>query len=196
MKISLDVDDVLLDFVGGIIKFHNDKYGTNLARANFKSYGFNDVWGGTMDEAVTKVDEFIKGPYFWNLKPVNGSVRVVNALAKRRENLYVITSRSTKREKITREQLMEHFGNKFISINFAKNHYTGWGGKTKAEICAEFGIDYHIEDSLEYAQQIVKETPKTKVLLFDAPWNQTGEKLNCRIKRVTSWEQIFASLRN
>ena len=195
MKIGLDVDDVMIDFVDGIIEFHNDRYGTDLDRKNFTSYHFNEVWGGTMEEAIKKIDEFVGSPYFKNLVPVLDAVETIQRLYSR-NSFHVITSRSKKLEEITKKCLTENFGNKFVSINFSKNHYTGWGEKTKSEICAMLGIDYHIEDSLDYAKQIVAETPKTKVLLLNSPWNQTTERLNPKIQRVRNWDGIFNFLRN
>lgn len=53
--VAVDVDEVLGKFVSQLAAFHNEAYGTSLTLRDFHSYHFRDVWGGTDDEATTKV---------------------------------------------------------------------------------------------------------------------------------------------
>ncbi len=48
--IAVDIDEVLGLFVPALCDFHNEKYGTALSPADFRSYRFCDVWGGTDQE--------------------------------------------------------------------------------------------------------------------------------------------------
>jgi hypothetical protein len=48
--IAVDIDEVLGLFVPALCDFHNETYGTTLSPADFTSYRFCDVWGGTDQE--------------------------------------------------------------------------------------------------------------------------------------------------
>jgi len=99
MKIALDLDDVLLDFIPALATFHNKRYGTSLTKKDFHSYYFADVWGGTVDEAIQKMHIFYDSKYFDNMLPVEGSVEGVNYL-KKEHDLLIATSRIVPPENI------------------------------------------------------------------------------------------------
>jgi 5'(3')-deoxyribonucleotidase len=75
--LAVDVDEVLAQFVAGLAAFHNETYGTSLSVADFSSYRFKDVWGGTDAEATEKVHKFFESEHFLNLAPVPGSLEAV-----------------------------------------------------------------------------------------------------------------------
>ena len=206
LKIALDLDDTLFDFVGGLAKFHNKKYGTKLKREDYFSFKFGEVWGCNQKEAEKRVDEFHNSNDFRNALPVEGSLWGVNGLAKYNE-LYVITSREktpylveqtnswlNKYFPVKSEEtdilLKKHPSSIFKeeNIRFSRNHYTGRGEdlRTKREICDKLGIDLLIEDSLEYANQCVSD--KRKALLLDSPWNREGKMAKGVIR--TTWGEI------
>ena len=54
--IGVDLDEVLGGFVPAIALWHNDTYGTSLSAADFHSYKFSDVWGGSNEDSVVKVE--------------------------------------------------------------------------------------------------------------------------------------------
>ena len=58
--IACDMDEVLCDFLGALVAWHNATYGTTLSKSDFKSYQFHDTWGGTLAEGVEKVDAFFQ----------------------------------------------------------------------------------------------------------------------------------------
>lgn len=188
-RIALDLNDTLCDFVGGLARFHNRKYGTKLKKEDYFTFEFGRVWGCDQKEAEKRVDEFHNSEYFKNILPVKDSQWGVNGLSKYNE-LYVVTSRETTPYLIeqTNSWLNKHFLDTFEDIAFSRNHYTGRGEglKTKREWCDKNKIDLVVEDSLEYANQCASE--KRKVLLLDSPWNRNG-KLNKGVIRTT-WSEI------
>ena len=190
-KIGIDIDDVLLDFVGTYVLFHNQTYKTNLKKEDFRTYSFNYARGGTMKQAVNSVKQFYSTSFFKEMKPLSGSVEAINRL-KQEYDLYNITSRPDYIFEETVEQIKKHFGNSFLEIYFSSNHYTGRknSGKSKAEICLQKGISKLIDDSLEYALECAKEG--IDALLLDTPWNQNGE--HERINRVKNWNEILEKL--
>ena len=190
MKIGIDLDEVLADFLPAFIEYHNDTYGTSLVREQFHSYRFWETLGGTREEAIQKVYDFHKTPNFKNMKPVLDSQESVDIL-KQNNDLVVVTSRQDDVAKVTREWITQHFPNVFSEIYFT-NHYSQNGSSTtKKQICNSVGVDILIEDSLEYALECLNS--KRRILLLDCPWNRSYE-LPQGIYRVNSWKDIIDSI--
>ena len=72
--IACDMDEVLCDFLGALVAWHNATYGTTLSKSDFKSYQFHETWGGTLAEGVEKVHAFFLTPYFAQIEPVPGAL--------------------------------------------------------------------------------------------------------------------------
>lgn len=190
-KIGVDIDDTLVDFVGNYISFHNKTYKTNLQKENFKTYSFNYARRGTMKQAVNSVNKFYNTPFFKEMKPLPNAVGVIQRL-KEKSELFIVTSRPLSIQEDTFEWISKYFSNIFSEIIFSSNHYTKTknSGKTKAEICLNFGASLLIDDSLVYAQECIAKGIES--ILLDAPWNQNGN-LN-GITRVKNWKEIGEKL--
>ncbi len=189
MKIGIDIDDTLLDFVGTFINFHNEIYKTNLKKEDFKTYSFSHARGGTIKQEINTVNQFYKTDFFKKMQPFEGVVEVIQKL-KKNNDLFIVTSRPIHMQGGTLEWLVEHLPNIFSEVFFSSNHYTKAknSGRTKAEICYDLDASLLIDDSLEYAKQCVKKG--IEVLLFgdDSPWNQNGEIKG--VTRVKDWQAI------
>ena len=190
MKIGIDLDEVLADFLTALLKYHNATYGTNLKREQFLSYGFWKTWGGTRDEAIQKVYDFHKTPYFKNIQPVACAKKAISSL-KQNNDLLIVTSRQNSVENETREWVDKHFPNAFADICFANHYSQGGAEKTKSQICNETKIELLIEDSVGYALECF--SSKRKVFLLDCPWNQSSE-LPQGIRRFSSWDKIVKAI--
>jgi len=190
MKIGIDLDEVLADFLSSLIKFHNDKYGTSYSRDQFHSYRVYEIWGGTLDKAISEIHEFYNTEYFDNIAPIPGSLENIEILSKNHE-LVIITSRQNDISEKTNNWINNHFQNKFSEVFFADHN--AWIGKRayKSEICKKHGMDFMIEDYLEFAAECAKSVKK--VLLLDSPWNKM-ESLPDNILRVYSWNEITNKL--
>ena len=187
MKVGIDLDEVLADFLSALIEYHNTAYGTSLIREEFQSYRFWETWGGTREEAIQKVYDFHETPYFKNMKPVVGSQELIDIL-NQNNDLVVVTSRQDDVAEATGEWIALHFPDTFSDVYFA-NHYSQNGSSTtKKQICDSVGIDVLIEDSPEHALECLN--PKRKVLLLDCPWNMSFE-LPQGIYRINSWKEIL-----
>ena len=190
MKIGIDLDEILADFLSAIIKYHNLTYGTKLERGQFSSYGFWKTWGGTKEEAIQKVCDFYKTPFFKNIQPVSGAKKAISTL-RQNNDLFIVTSRHDDVIDQTMKWVEGHFPNTFTDIYFANNYFQGGASKTKVQICDEIGANILIEDSMEYALECVNS--KRKVFLLDYPWNQCPE-LPQGISRFSSWDEIVQAI--
>lgn len=186
MKIGIDLDDVLGQFIPALIEFHNNKYGTDIKFEKFNSYKFWEVWGGNMEEAIQKVYDFHKTPYFKNIKTIDGAEEVLNRLKENNE-LYIVTSRQEDVIKETEEWVDKNFPKIFKKIYFTNQYSRSGIETTKQKVCDDLDMDILIEDNLKYAEECSR--PDRKIFLFDKPWNQS-EKLPPNVKRIYSWKEI------
>jgi len=193
IKIGIDIDEVLADFNSGIIEWHNQKYGTSLIRENFISYFFNQVWGGTIEEAIQKVKDFHDSENFKKLSPVESSIDAISLLSKGND-LFVITSRPYFVQDETERWVNNFFGKKFNGIFYSSNYYSQAknSGKTKLQICRDLEVSVLIDDSLSYISQCA--STEVKGLLFgNYPWNRDGN-LPANIFRTNNWKEVLEKL--
>ena len=81
MRIALDLDDVLLDFIPALVEFHNSTYGTSLTKKDFHPYHFAKVWGGNVEEAIQKMRLF----HARKRKPQSSDCGLISSFFKRRK---------------------------------------------------------------------------------------------------------------
>lgn len=193
-RIGIDLDDVLADFHTAIRDYHNKVYGTSLKPEDFKTYLFNQVWGGTLEEAVRKVDDFHSSVYFNEISPIPDSITSVEALSKENE-LFVVTSRPLFIREGTEMWLNKFFKDKFAGVSYSSNHYSRAenSGKSKLDICRDLEISVLIDDSLDYLLQCLP-LGITEILFGDYPWNQNGA-LPSGIFRVKGWKEVLEQLK-
>lgn len=192
-RIGIDLDDVLANFIDGLMLYHNQTYGTSIRREEVQNFSFGDIFGGTLEERVKKVKDFFETNYFDNLLPIEDSQESINYLALSNE-LFIVTSRPIFIKEKTERWLNKFFTDKFSGIVNSSNHYSKAenSGKTKAQLCRELGISVLIDDSLDYILQC----PSTRIkgILFgNYPWNQNGN-LPLGIARVKNWKEALEKL--
>lgn len=187
-KIGIDIDEVVVEFMEGYLKFHNKKYNTNYNLNDITNY---HLWLSglhkTKEESVKDVTEFSNSIYFDSISLVKNVKSHLEIILKK-YNSYFVSSRS--------ELLSEKTKNFFYS-NFPSNRYkfifSGeiYGGKSKAEICKEENIYKMIEDNADYALDCAKNGVIT--FLLDKPWNKSYEKHE-NIVKVKNWKEIMEKL--
>jgi uncharacterized HAD superfamily protein len=190
-KIAIDVDDVLADFHTTLLNWHNETYGTFLKTEDVKSYFFNQIWGGTIEEAIKKVNDFHNSVYSKKIPPIIYSVSSIDILSKENE-LFVVTSRPSFLEKETEVWLDKFFQNKFSRIFHSSNHYSKAenSGKSKLEICRELNAYALIDDSLDYIKQCTSTNIKG-ILFGDYPWNRYNGSDKIVAK---NWNEVLEKL--
>ncbi len=190
MKIGIDLDEVLADFLTALIKFHNDKYDTAFERDQFHSYRVFEIWGGTQEEADREIFEFYDTNYFNKIEPVPNAIENIDILSKKHE-LAIITSRQNEISEKTLDWVNKHFENKFSGIYFTNQHSKKGKCINKSAVCDSIGANLIIEDYLDYATECA--LSGKEVLLFDCPWNKT-QALPKKVSRVYSWNEITETI--
>lgn len=190
MKIGIDFDDVVADSMAAIIKFHNERYGTTLTMSGAISFKFEEVWGGTMEEAVKKVDSFFDEDQVVHLHPKEGALKAINDLKKRGHELWIVTGRKTRDVEQTERWLAHHLPGIFSGVHYANFFEIGDAAKPikKSDICKKLGITLMVDDNLPTVIDCAGVGIQS--LLLDRPWNQSNEPLPSGVTRVFSWDEI------
>ena len=187
MKIGIDLDECLAEFIFGFLNYYNNKYKTDFEFKDFKHYDLWKTIGGNRESAVKEVYDFYDTSHFKNLPVIFLSRTSINEL-KKDNGLFVITSRQNDFIEKTDYWINQNFPNKFSDIIFT-GEWNNNGPKTKkSDICDRLEIDMFIEDNLDNALSCAKES--RKVLLLDKPWNQNGS-LPRGVNRVYNWNEIL-----
>lgn len=189
MLIGVDLDGVLVDFMSSFLNYYNHVYGTNLTRDQIYTYDLWKIFGETREKAIQKISDFYKTHHFNSLEPIQDSIEAIDTL-KQNHDLVVITSRHNDIIEGTKRWLEKYFPNKFSEVYLTNQYSLDEDYRRKSDICLDLGINVLIEDSLDYAKECI---PKTRVLLFDQPWNQS-QKLPESITRVKSWKEILDNI--
>ncbi|MBS0351011.1 MAG: hypothetical protein JSR33_07490 [Proteobacteria bacterium] len=184
--IAVDVDEVLSPFVSGLAPWHNAKYGTHLQFEDFHSYQFNKVWGGELDEAISKC-----AFYFENREPVaplKDAVAVLQKLQKKYQ-LIVVTSRMRQHQSQTEAWVNQYFPNIFKAVLLC-NHWNkdGHPAIKKSTACLNYGASYLIDDLPHYVEDAVSEGI-AGLLFGDYPWNRSVIE-HPNINRVVNWQAV------
>ncbi len=192
MKIALDLDEVLAEFMEALLSFYHKKTGKLYKKEEFKEYKWWPIFGISREEAVKIVDEFHESYSLDEIKPVELAVEKIGSLLKKGDELYIITARPARFIKKAEDWVRHHFKTDKIKIIPSGDFHEGQAAN-KSDICKELGITIILEDSGETALQCAEQG--INVILFDKPWNKMtrGHK---KIARVSNWEEAVKEINN
>jgi uncharacterized HAD superfamily protein len=181
LRIGIDLDDVVFEFVKPLLEFFNKSYSREIKFEDVNSYGFSKVFGVESKELENFIQSMITDDFQLNMNLCEFAKEVILKLSKNND-IYFITSRGCKGG--TEESLNKHFSE--YELIFSFNPYIKIGGELKSKICLDKKIDFMIEDSRRHALDCAE--AEIKVLLLDKPWNQNFEHEN--VIRVKDWNEI------
>ncbi len=188
LKIGIDIDEIVTEFVLGFLKFFNKKYNKNFNFEDMFSYDFWETLDIDKEESFRLAGDFFHSS-FNTIELVEGAIKSINKLSENNE-IFFITSRPIN----TKDKTENFLKSKFPYLKF-KVFYSGdrFGrGKSKREICNDMGINFLIEDQEKYVLDCAESN--VKCLLFDKPWNK-----NCpeheNIIRVNDWNEIMETIK-
>lgn len=185
MHIAVDIDGVLADLIPALLQYHNDQYGSNFIPEQVTDYRLTTMWGGTLEEEITKVYAFYLSDRFPHIQPVPGAVDGIRRL-KKDHQLSVITSRPEHIIDLTEQWLTRYFPEAFGDVHHTSQYSIHGGSQKKHDICRELNIDFLVEDNLEYALEAAKQG--VSVIVLDYPWNQGV--LPAEVQRAYSWQDL------
>ena len=187
MNIAIDLDDTLVGLLEQLILFHNDTFGTKLKRDDFNTYFYEEVWGGSREDAIAKVMAFAASPYFQNMRPLIGAVEGVKRLKNLGHNPFLVTGRDNSMKDLTRKLLNQYFSGYFCGIYHTNAYSGGDGWLKKSEVCALLQAPLIIDDDPIHIHDCTDQG--IKVLVYDNPWNRI--ELPIGATRVLNWDEII-----
>lgn len=187
MKIAIDIDEVVVEFVGRYMEFVGTKGHKKVCYEDVYCYELWDVLGISKELVFELLGEYNSSKYFREAGLIDGAKSGVCFL---RDNFDIcfVTARPREISKETRDFIFEEFRVLGDKVIFSGDVFRG--GISKCDICKDLGIGLIIEDSgndsLKYAENGLR------VLLLDKPWNQGVEHEN--IVRCFSWDDILVKV--
>lgn len=190
MKIAVDIDEVLFEYVEAYLDFLKERVPHNKKYEDFVTYNFWELFNISREEAIKIADEFYDSPFFDKARVVDGSKESLEYLTKKGFEIYFLTSRPIRWKKKTTNFLKKNYPFKKKNLIFSGDFHKK-NGETKAQICKKLGISLIVEDNLFYALDCASKG--IYVLLFDRPWNKQKIKNN-KIKRCFNWKEIVLEI--
>lgn len=185
IRIGIDLDDVVFDFVPIFLEFYNEKYGKKILFEEVYTFNLPTMLGISLEETLNLIRSMILNKEIPLIFKSDESIIQLSQNYK----IFFITSRILR--ETTLNDLNKLFSDIPFELIFSTNTYVNSTEKTKGEICKENKINFMIEDNKDYAFDCANNG--AKVFLLDKPWNQNCDKHE-NILRVKNWNEILEKL--
>ncbi len=187
MKIAIDLDEVLGDFVGAFLRWYNHRFGTKWTREDIVHYYVEDAMNISKDEAHQRIRHFYTEEV-GNISPLVGAVSATRMLAGKHD-LFVISARHSYLRASTEQWLEQHFPGIFEGVHLTQDGLqSGSKEKTKAEICKELGCKVLVDDASHHVEPFLG--TGIQVIIFNHPWN-VYHRFPPSVKRADSWQEVI-----
>lgn len=179
MKIGLDIDDCIADYVGTFIAFVNRVHGTQYTLEDITDYSLAESLKHPEERIGSAMNHFLHAGELRELPEIKGAVHAVHTLYAEGHKLYFVTSRSSRATHDT----YRWFAQRNLPVERI------YFDKDKAWHAVHHGIDLFVDDNLKNLDKIADANPKTRTIVFDRPWNRVP--LNRAHGRAQGWEQVL-----
>ena len=186
-RVGLDMDDVLMNFVGAFCDWHNKQFGTSLIREDVTSFQL-EVLSHDRQEIIECIRRFYGSPEHKAALPHSKAVEVVQKLQTSME-VFVVTSRPETAAPETYSWLKKHFPGLVNRVYFTRESLYTEQKISKSEVCRQLALDIFVDDAPQYIEDVSRTVPKP--LLFDSPWNRDFTPNACNIQRVYGWDEVL-----
>jgi uncharacterized HAD superfamily protein len=178
MKIVIDIDGVITDFVETFVNIVKTKYGKTLRETDIVQHDLYKVLGIEKDEALMLIKETLSH----DLKPQIGAIEAICELSKSNEIL-LVTGRPKSTYIITKKWLAKH------KVKYSKLIFLSEGCKHELKDEPDVVIDDHLEEIIKWVGIV------PLVIVFNHPWNQSLNVKN-NFTRVNNWKQLLKILKS
>jgi len=174
-KIGIDIDGVLGDFIGQVIRVAKSKYDLEIRREQITTY---DISSST-DLTAKQVKEIVHdNETYLPAKPLACAAETLQTLRANGHEVHIVTARP--------EHLIGDTQTWLANNEFSFDEFANVSGKQKANYAKKNGIDIFVEDCLETALDLAKVC--RSVLLINTSYNQGDTPAN--IIRMPDWSLI------
>jgi len=182
MKIALDIDGCMAEFVRPFLNYYNNQHLTELKYEDVTDYSM-DMLGEDFKKNFRKdYDRFIASGYFLDLCVVDGSQEIVTQMKRDGHIIDVVTGRSDSYKGVndTKRWLNTHM------IPYDKLCFRD--AKDKPQYLEDAGVDVVVEDYYDTAVECGKRN--INALLYHRPWNKNKPSAKGVIA-VRSWHEVY-----
>lgn len=178
MRILLDVDGPLADFVGAALAVVNELGATKYARSEVRDWDMDKLLPQRLRQAFW--ERVTSAGFCAALRPVDGAVEVVADLRSKHEVFFVTSDMATcptwAHER--RGWLKEHFGVHFKSVVHTHAKYLVRG-------------DVLVDDKPSHCEEWQEANPEGLAILWSMPHNRTMDE---RFSSVSTWPEASSFL--
>ena len=180
MKIAVDIDGVLADQVGAVLKEIEKEYGLKYSKSDVD----RAHWTFSGRELWLEIRRLLADPeYTLSIPVIEGSQKGVKQLAD--HNVFVVTARRANAEAATKQWLNTHFP-------CLTEYYHARTG-TKHDVPSDILIDDLDINIVEF----VKSHPNRRGILFEQPWSKNGtdiESYSDQVHYCPDWESVVRAI--
>lgn len=175
MKIGIDCDDVIANFVQEMLKDRNEKIGTDHKYEDVVTYDLSSCLGTTPEYMTEYLRTLGTTGFFKELPQIADSRMYMNRMKLAGHDLYIITSRSCAKDTIDwLDEQKYSYDNVFLTPR-------------KHEVSKALGLDFMIEDNPRHIKDISEQG--VHVIVPNHPWNALVKESEY-VTKVNDWETI------
>lgn len=192
MKIGIDLDDVVFEFMKEVLGKYKENYKKEILFGNVFTYNFPTLLNLPLEEVLEFFKTILTKDFVEDMTLCEFSKETILELANKNE-IYFITSRVFREG--TKESLEKNFSEIDFKLIFSSNPHVKTEGCSKEVLCNNLNIDFMIEDDPKHVLNCANAGVKT--ILLDKPWNKKlDDTEHENIFRVNGWEEIIKLIKN
>lgn len=188
--IAVDFDDIIVDFVGCFVNYHNENYGSIINYDDVNEFSLEKVFNVSQEVIVDRLWKFVHTQHL-HLPLMLHASACLKQLSKMAE-VHIVTSRCETISDITQANL-KHLN---VSVHISKTHFTNGllltrhpeRSREKVEVCKEIGAGVLIDDLPLHAEKASKQG--IPALIMTRPWNR-NHALATNVERVENWHEAI-----
>lgn len=173
MRIGIDIDGVVADFVKTFIPLVRERYGVALAEHDIYVHDLFLVLGITESEAI----ELIRATICSDLDLIDGAKEAIDRL-NQEHDVILLTARPEDLSGVTQRWLRK------TGIKYRELVHFRQGQKFAPDYAFDIVVDDHLQEVIRFVGKA------RKIIVFDHPWNQS---FNVRglFERAHTWDDIL-----
>jgi 5'(3')-deoxyribonucleotidase len=179
MRIGVDIDSVVCEMVGPLLKRINKKYNTNFKRNDIKEWNWVFEANGLRIDGETEIHEAMDTlDFILNLPVITGAKEGIDRLSKKLlDEIIFITSRRTCLKEPTITWIRKNFGD--YKVHFTDDIEDSKNG---------YAVDVLIDDAAHHIESFAQK--HRPAIVYDCPWNR-NIRSNQYIKRAKDWADVI-----
>ncbi|MAG60912.1 hypothetical protein CL619_03950 [archaeon] len=180
--ITVDLDDVLGEYMQGFIDFYNTKHETRFLRSDLVRYDLAHYLGEKPSTIDRLVADYSQTEEYANMKVTSGAYQTLINLKDQGAKLTVLTSRFEGNANETSAWICANYPGIFSEIVYANGM-----NKSKGELAHKIGSNLHIDDAPKHLIDVRQYG--IRGVVYSAPWNQDMQESN-DLLRANNFSQV------